>query len=123
MDSSAPAPPACSSTPVALADPPTHGTQGPTASIEPKDGPIKPFAFIHKAFGWLRGDCRGSRSALEVGELVVPVLLGQRRAAVEGVLLPVAQLDPPDLARDRLGQLEELEAADPQVRREVRTRI
>src|SRR5512144_1320371 len=62
---------------------------------------------------------RRAPSGLELGELVVAELLGQRGATVEGPGLAFAQFDPADLARDGLGQLVELEPAHPQVGREV----
>src|SRR5450759_1339913 len=67
-------------------------------------------------------------SALQTGQVVLPELLGTgprpliAADAVDVVLTPT-QLDPADLATDGLGQLGELDAPDPLVRREVLTRI
>ena len=59
-------------------------------------------------------------SALELGELVVAPLAPAAGATVAGPgVLAAAQLDPADLAGDRLGQLVELDPAHPQPGREV----
>src|SRR5688500_2633677 len=67
----------------------------------------------------------GSR-ALELGKLVVAPLSRRRRPALlTGRELPLAgaQLDAPDLAGDRLGQVEELQAAHPLVVRQLLTGV
>src|SRR4029078_11249846 len=57
----------------------------------------------------------------ELVELLVAELAADRRVSVGGVVLALAQLDPPDLAGDGLRQVRELESPDPQVRRQVVT--
>src|SRR5687768_4337031 len=58
---------------------------------------------------------RSPTLAAQLGELVVPPF----PRFLDALLLPLPQIDAPDLARDGLGQLVELQPPDPLERRQV----